>query len=96
MKKIKKEIFEPYTLNIEGIKIKDIEKWQVFDYVEECARKMAENQDNVYYEFLTKNGYKIDRPYNFKQLEEIKENLKKKDKSLDKIEGFKIFAIKKA
>lgn len=56
------------------------------DIVNEYIQKVVENIDGMFYEFLTENGYKIDKPYNIEQLKQIKEDLASKDLFLDYIE----------
>ena len=47
---------------------------------------MQKEIDDMWYKFLTKNGYKIKKPYDLKQLEAIKNELTKQDKFLDYLE----------
>lgn len=56
------------------------------DYINELIKQQTKHLDNMYYEFLTENGYKIDKPYNVEQLKEIKKDLENKGIFLDCLE----------
>ena len=51
--------------------------------ISDLVQQSIQEIDDMYYKFLTKNGYKIDKPYNINQLEEIVADLAKQDKFLD-------------
>lgn len=78
---IDKKIFEKYN-NFNINNIPDIED----NFINELVKQQAKDVDNMYCEFLEKNGYKIDKPYNIEQLKEIKEDLAKQDKFVDYLE----------
>ena len=77
-KEVKCNIFKPYTLSID-----DLENTPKVNL---CIKKLTEELDEVYYKFITNIGYKIDKPYNIRQIEQIKEDLRSKDRFLDRIE----------
>ena len=78
---INKEIFEKYNkFDINNIPV--IED----NFINELVEAQAKQIDNMYCEFLEENGYKIDKPYNIKQLKQIKEDLAKQDKFVDYLE----------
>lgn len=67
--------------------IKDLDlPGEVEDYsnfIDGIVNQMQKDIDDMWFNFLTKNGYKIDKPYNLKQLKAIKNELAEKDKFLD-------------
>lgn len=81
MKEISEKVFKPYTISVDNL-----ESMPENNLIEECIRKFTEELDDIYYKFLTNKGYKIDKPYNIRQLEKIKEDLRSKDRFLDRIE----------
>ena len=76
------DIFKKYK----EINIDDINKFEDINIIDKVIQKHIEDLDDSYFKFLTKNGYKIDKPYNIEQLKQIKEDLASKDKILDNIE----------
>ena len=51
----------------------------------DLINKQAKQLDETLCKFLQENGYKIDKPYNIKQLEEIRKDLERQDKFLNYI-----------
>lgn len=66
--------------------INNIQDFSEINFIDNLVKEAQQNIDNMYYEFLTENGYKIDKPYNIKQLQQIKEDLAKQDKFIDYLE----------
>lgn len=56
------------------------------NYIYGIVNQMQKDIDDMWFEFLTKNGYKLDKPYNLKQLKAIKNELAEKDIFLDYLE----------
>lgn len=56
------------------------------NYIDGIVNQMQKDIDDMWFKFLTKNGYKIKKPYDLKQLQDIKDDLAKKDKFLDYLE----------
>lgn len=54
--------------------------------IEKMLKKRAEHIDNMLFEFLNKEGYKIEKPYTVEQVTKIKEQLDKENKYVDYIE----------
>ena len=77
-----KNIFKKYA----KIDIKNLEAFDSINLIDDVVKSMQEDTEDMYYKFLTENGYKIDKPYNMKQIEEIKKDLEKQDKFVDTIE----------
>lgn len=65
--------------------VDNIEDIPETNFIQAIVDKYYEDLDNVFYEFLTKNGYKIDKPYKIEQIEAIKEDLARQDKFIDTI-----------
>jgi hypothetical protein len=65
--------------NIDNIDIQN-------NFYDSMVKQTAKNYDDMIFEFLTENGYKIDKPYNVKQLKEIKTELAKQDKFVDTLQ----------
>jgi predicted SpoU family rRNA methylase len=63
-------------------KLQDIQD----DFMNNLIKEQTKNCNNMIAEFLTENGYKIEKPYNIEQIKEIKEDLRKQDKFVDIIE----------
>lgn len=61
-----------------------LDNWE--NPISKYLQNITKDIDNALYEFLIKNGYKVDKPYNFEQLEELKKDLAKEDKFLDFVE----------
>ena len=49
-------------------------------FIQNIVKEQSKQIDDALCKFLEDNGYKIDKPYNIKQLKEIKEDLEKQDK----------------
>ena len=64
--------------------IRKLDNWE--NPISKYLQNITKDIDNALYEFLVKNGYKVDKPYNFEQLEELKKDLAKEDKFLDFVE----------
>jgi len=81
---IDKEVFKKYA----EIKVDDIEKIENLDFsfIDNLYKEMQHDLDDMYYKFLTENGYKLDKPYKVEQIEAIKEDLAKQDKFVDYLE----------
>ena len=56
------------------------------NYIDGIVNQLQKDLDDMWYKFLTQNGYKIKKPYDLKQLQDIKDDLAKKDKFLDYLE----------
>lgn len=77
-----KNVFKKYA----KIDIENLEAFDNINFIDNLVNQMTKDLDNMYYEFLTENGYKIDKPYNMEQLKQIKEDLVKQDKFVDYLE----------
>lgn len=84
MVKINKEFWEDKAKAF-NIDKKHLEDFPATDFIQDIIDKYYEDLDNIFYEFLTKNGYKIDKPYKIEQIEAIKEDLARQDKFVDTI-----------
>lgn len=74
-----KSKFEKYSkLNIDNM-----EQFESLNFINEYIEQLIKDTDNMYCEFLEDNGYKIDKPYNIEQLNQIKNDLAEQDKFLD-------------
>ena len=82
MKNIDLNKFEKYA----KIYIDNLEDFPQDNFLSNLIDKMQKDIDDMYYEFLTENGYKLDKPYNIQQIEEIKKDLEKQDKFIDYLE----------
>lgn len=65
--------------------IQDIENTST-SFIDKYVHKMRQDTENMLCEFLEENGYKIDKPYNTEQLNQIKKGLEKEDKFIDILE----------
>ena len=54
--------------------------------MEQAFKKIANDIDDMLFEFLNKEGYKIEKPYTVEQVTKIKEQLDKENKYVDYIE----------
>ena len=68
------------------INIDNLPDFPEISFIDSLVDKMRKDMEDMYCEFLTNNGYKIDKPYNIKQLEEIQKDLEKQDKFIDCLE----------
>lgn len=70
------------------INVNDIEQFEFenVNFIDDIVKSMQKDTEDMYYKFLTENGYKIDKPYNIEQIQQIKEDLEKQDKFIDTIE----------
>ena len=68
------------------IDIENLKDLPQANFISDIVHKMSENIDEMYYKFLTENGYKVDRPYNVEQLKQIKKDLEKQDTFIDYLE----------
>ena len=75
-------VFKKYA----KIDIENLEAFDSINFIHNLVNQMTKDLDNMYYEFLTENGYEIDKPYNMEQLKQIKEDLAKQDKFVDYLE----------
>lgn len=73
--------FKKYATTID-----DINRFEDIDFINNHWQKWFEDLDNMWFEFLIENGYKVDKPYNIKQLENLRDDLAKEDKVLDYFE----------
>lgn len=71
-----------------NFKVDDIDKIEGFKggLMENCIRSFASNIDNMMFEFLNEQGYKIEKPYTAEKAMKIKEQLDKDNKYVDYIE----------
>ena len=80
--KIDKNVFKKYA----KIDVKNLEEFENINFIDNLIEQMQKDLEDMYYQFLTKNGYKIDKPYKVEQIEAIKKDLESKDKFLDYLE----------
>lgn len=84
------KMYFDYDKKYSHMEIKDLDSLEgVEDYsnfIGGIVNQMQKDIDDMWYQFLTKNGYKIKKPYDLKQLETIKNELAKQDKFLDYLE----------
>lgn len=66
--------------------IDNIEQFDDINFIDKYVQQWQKDTDDMYYKFLTENGYKIDKPYNIEQIKQIREDLEKQDKFIDTIE----------
>ena len=76
----KEEAWFPKTVEDIG----KLDNWE--NPISKYLQNITKDIDNALYEFLIKNGYKVDKPYNLDQLEELKKDLAREDKFLDFVE----------
>ena len=75
--------FKKYT---KIINVDDLSDFPKENFITDLVNKMQKDFEDMYYEFLTENGYKIDKPYKMEQIEAIKNDLASKDKFVDYLE----------
>lgn len=80
MSKINKAVFGKY------FEIDKLPEYEDMNFIDEFTKGAAKNIDDAYFKLLTELGYKIDRPYNTEQLNEIVSDLKRKGKFLNRLE----------
>lgn len=68
------------------INVENLPDFPEISFIDNLVTKMQKDIEDMYYEFLIQNGYKIDRPYKMEQIEAIKNDLESKDKFMDYLE----------
>lgn len=82
MKSINLDKFSKYA----KINIENLDEFPEINFIDNLINQMQKDLDDMYYTFLTENGYKIDKPYKIEQIEAIKEDLESKGLFVDYLE----------
>ena len=79
---LNENIFKKYS----KININNLEDFPKPDFISSLVEQVQKDLEDMYYKFLTENGYKLDKPYKVEQIKAIKEDLEKQDKFVDYLE----------
>ena len=79
-------MFSKYFKNKKDFYIDNLDDIPENTFINDLVKQQAKNIDETIFKFLKSNGYSISKPYDFKQLEELREQLAKEDKVVDTLE----------
>lgn len=69
-----------------NVNIHDLDAFPELNLIHDLIEQTQKELEEVYFNFLNKNGYKLEKPYTIEQVEKIKEDLAKEDKFLDYVQ----------